>query len=193
MNRATHVDALRGASALRDPWFDHYERLAALGAGEFAHVAGTLAPHLRETAALLARWGNREALCMAGLYHAVYGTAGIHGALVAPAQRAVIADAIGAEAEAIVYLYGACDRDAFHPRIGTPHEARFVDRFSGSEYPISQSALDDFCELTIANEFELARTSAAFCAKHGTSIAHLAERMHAHVGSAALAACRGLA
>ena len=78
----------------------------------------------------------------------------------------MIAGAIGVEAEAIVYLYGACDRDAFHPRIGTPHETQFVDRFSRSEYGIAPSALADFCELTLANEFELACSSAAFWAKH---------------------------
>jgi len=193
MTRATLEDALHGAAAAaRDRWVGHYERLETLGAGNFVHVAGTLAPHLRRTAALLARWGNREALCLAGLYHAVYGTDGIHGALVAHERRSVIAGAIGVEAEAIVYLYGACDRDAFHPRIGTPHETQFVDRFSRSEYGIAPSALADFCELTLANEFELACSSAAFSAKHGASIAYLAGRMHAHASAQALAACRGL-
>jgi len=193
MNRAPGPDAPhRTAAAVGDPWAAHYERLTTMGAGEFVHVVGTLAPHLQGTAALLERWGNRETLCLAGLYHAVYGTAGIHGALVSHERRSLIADAIGTEAEAIVYLYGACDRDAFHPRIGTAHATQFVDRFTRSEYSIAQSALADFCELTLANEFELARSSAAFAAKHGRSLARLAERMRSHVSDAALGAFRNL-
>jgi len=193
MNRAPGPDAPhRTAAAAGDPWAGHYERLTTMGAGEFVHVVGTLAPHLQGTAALLERWGNRETLCLAGLYHAVYGTAGIHGALVSHERRSLIADAIGTEAEAIVYLYGACDRDAFHPRIGTAHATQFVDRFTRSEYSIAQSAFADFCELTLANEFDLARSSAAFAAKHGRSLARLAERMRGHVSDAALGAFRDL-
>ena len=163
-----------------------------MGADVFPHVTGTLAPHLRHTAVLLAHWGNREALCVAGLYHAAYGTDGIVGALVSHERRSLLAAIIGDDAESIVYLYGACDRDAFHPRIDTPRATQFVDRFAQSEYAISASSLADFCELTLANEFELARSSAAFAAKHGRSLARLAERMRAHVSRAALCACRGL-
>ena len=173
-----------------DPWLAHYEHLAAMGAGEFAHVAGMLAPHLANTAALLREWGNRDALCAAGLYHAVYGTDGIRGALIPLERRAAIAVVIGAEAEAIVHVYAACDRDAFHPRIGTPRATRFVDRFMASEYPISVQALADFCELTLANELELARRSAAVLAKHRRELAQLADRMRPHVSEAALRACR---
>ena len=119
-----------------DPWRAHYDRLAAMGAGDFAHVAGTLAPHLANTASLLQQWGNRDALCVAGLYHAVYGTAGIRGELATLARRSAIAEVIGVEAEAIVFVYAACDRDAFHPRIGTPRETRLVDRFTATDYTI---------------------------------------------------------
>lgn len=171
--------------AASDPWRAHYERLAAMGAGDFAHVAGTLAPHLSNTAALLQQWGNRDALCIAGLYHALYGTDGIKGELTTLASRSAIAEVIGAEAEAIVYVYGACDRDAFHPRIGTPRETQFVDRFNAVEYSIPVSMLADFCELTLANELELARSSAAFLAKHRHDLAELANRMLPHLSDAA--------
>ena len=173
-----------------DPWLAHYERLAAMGAGDFAHVAGTLAPHLAKTAALLQQWGNRDALCLAGLYHAVYGTDGIRGELTPLARRPAIAEVIGVEAEAIVYVFAACDRDAFHPCIGTPRETQFVDRFSATQYSIPVSMLADFCELTLANELELARSSAAFLGKHRGELAELADRMRPHVSDAALRACR---
>jgi hypothetical protein len=168
---------------------DPYERLVAMGADEFPHIAGTLAPHLLRTASLLREWGNRPALCLAGLYHAVYGTAGIRGALVPPGRRHAIVEIIGAEAEHIAYLYGACDRDAFHPRIGTGDARQFVDRFTRSEYAISDAALRDFCELTLANERELAVSSDAFHAKHRDALARLAGQMRDLVSAGAYAAC----
>src|SRR4051812_20950107 len=70
-------------NAASDRLTRHYRQLLALGADHFPHVAGSLAPHLSRTAALLQQWGNRPALCLAGLYHAVYGTDGIVGSLVA--------------------------------------------------------------------------------------------------------------
>lgn len=175
-----------------DLFTGHYQRLLALGADEFPHVAGSLAPHLLRTASLLQRWGGRPALCLGGLYHAVYGTDGIRGSLVAPDRRRAIADVIGRDAECIAYRYGACDRDAFHPRIGTDASLQFVDRFTRSEYAIGESALRDFCELTLANELELARSSDAFLAKHRADLARLAGQMHAFVSANAHDACARL-
>jgi hypothetical protein len=175
-----------------DPLTGHYQRLLALGADAFPHVAGSLAPHLLRTASVLQRWGGRPALCLGGLYHAVYGTDGIRGSLVALDRRGDVADVIGSDAESIAYLYGACDRDAFHPRIGTDASLQFVDRFTRSEYPIDDAALRDFCELTLANEVELARSSDAFLAKHRRDLARLAGQMHAFVSAAARDACAHL-
>ena len=167
-----------------------YDRLLALGADGFPHVAGSLASHLRRTEALLRRFGSRDALCLAGLYHAVYGTDGIRGCLADLRERDSIASIIGREAERIVYAYCACARALFHPRIGTPAQQRFADRFTGTEYPISEQALRDFCELTLANELELATSSAAFRAAYGAELAGFFERMRDLVSRAAFAAYR---
>lgn len=151
--------------------------LHALGASGFVHVNGTLERHLRRTQRLLRRWGSRDALCLAGLYHAVYGTAGITGRLVGLRARKAIADVIGDEAERMVYLYGACDRERFHPRIGTPVQYLFADRFADSEYAIVEAQLRDFCELTAANELELALASPHFKLRHRAALSHLFGRM----------------
>jgi hypothetical protein len=154
------------------------ERLRALGAAAFAHVNGTLEPHLRGTERLLRRWGNREAVCVAGLYHAVYGTDGITGRLVGLDAREAIAAVIGVEAERLAYVYGACDRECFHPRIGTRLQNRFVDRFTDSECAITDAMLRDFCEITVANELELALGNADFKRRHAKALAELFGRMH---------------
>ena len=162
-------------------------RLLALGADDFPHHVGSLAEHLQRTERILRAWGSREALCLAGLYHSVYGTEGITGALVPLAARSAVVRIIGAEAEALAYRFGACARDVFHPRIGTADELRFADRFTGDEYAIDRQALADFCEMTIANELDLAGKSERFRAKHGPELLALFARMRGRAGDLALA------
>jgi hypothetical protein len=163
-------------------------RLRALGASRFVHVNGTLERHLRGTQRLLRNWGSRDPLCLAGLYHAVYGTDGITGRLVELDARDAVAKVIGDEAERAVYVYAACARDGFHPRIGTPMQNVFVDRFADSEYPITDCELRDFCELTIANELELALSSTSFKLRHRRDLSELFARMGDLASDAARAA-----
>ena len=144
-----------------------FRQLQALGADAFAHVNGSLALHLQGTEALLRRWGNREAVCLGGLYHAVYGTDRITGSLADLGMREAIAAVLGSEAEELAYLYGACARETFHPRNGTPDQLMFADRFAACEYPISASRLRDLCEITMANELDLALANPRFRDKYG--------------------------
>ena len=164
--------------------------LRALGAEAFPHIAGSLATHLERTEAWLRRFGAREALCSAGRHHAIYGTAGIHGALVPLSQRHAVAQAIGDEAERIVYRFAACDRDRFHPRIGGADECLFAERFAAREERIAVRELRDFCELTLANELDLVATSPAFRRKHRDDLLELSQRMRLHVSDACYATIR---
>lgn len=154
-----------------------FERLHELGVGEFVHLNGSLIEHLKGTADLLKAWGNREALCNAGLYHAVYGTDGYDQSLVGLAMRPQVASLIGAEAEEITYLYGACDRNAFYPRIGTTSQLIYSNRFTRKSFEIRYSALKDLCELVLANELEIARNSESFRKEHGERLGRLFEQM----------------
>lgn len=152
-------------------------KLQALGAGEFVHLNGSLASHLRGTESLLRSWGASEVVCVAGLYHAVYGTDGYNPSLVGLNSRSQISALIGTEAEALAYLYGACNRAVFYPRIGGESQLVFADRFQSSEYPISIEQLKNLCELVLANELEIASNSAEFRATYGPQLLLLFERM----------------
>ncbi|HSC98173.1 MAG TPA: hypothetical protein VLI21_04675 [Casimicrobiaceae bacterium] len=169
---------------------DPYLHLVALGGERLPHVSGTLAAHLRRTENLLRSWGSRDALCVAGLYHAVYGTAGIRDKLLDVSERGSVAEVIGAEAEAIAYLYGACDRGRYHPRIGTAMQFCFADRFTGAEYLLSAASLRDFCELTVANELELATTSEWFRQRCRRELCVFFDRMQGLISDGAVTAYR---
>ena len=167
-----------------------FAELQVMGAGEFKHLNGSLAAHLRGTEALLRAWGAREALCLAGLYHAAYGTDGYQPALVSVGMRPKIAALIGEDAEEIAYLYGACLRQVYYPRIGTNSQHMFADRFSDSQYEISVERVCDITELILANELEIASGSLEFRVSHGKKLSELFERMRAFVSPSGFEAYR---
>jgi Domain of unknown function (DUF6817) len=111
---------------------------------------------------LVVDWKAAPALQDAGLFHAAYGTSGFTDQMVSLDQRHLIADIIGEEAEEIVYLYCSCDRDVFWPSIGVTEPLLFKDRFSAAEFELAPQQLREFCELTAANELQLAANDPTF-------------------------------
>src|SRR5262249_57096491 len=107
------------------------ELLAARGAAGISHPGGTLLAHLQRVHALLAQWGERPAVQLAGLYHAFYGTDGFATALGSPGRRDELAAVIGEEAERLVYFYASCDRRFSYPRLAES-PGPFQDRFTGT-------------------------------------------------------------
>lgn len=156
---------------------DKFKALANLGAGEFEHLDGSLIEHLNGTKEILARWGGSQMLQDAGLYHAAYGTAGFEESLASTDQREKIAAIIGAEAEEIVYQYCACDRQVFFANLGQSPDPLFKNRFTGESYHLAETMLRDFCELTAANEIEIAIDNPDFIEEHGASLAGIIRDM----------------
>jgi Domain of unknown function (DUF6817) len=162
---------------------DVFKQLAELGADELQHINGSLLSHLEGTYGLLKAWGNREGLCKAGLYHAVYGTFAFESSLVDLKKRERIAVLIGPEAERIVYYYGACDRDYFYPRIGRLDEPNFLNRFTGQFENISKQMVGDLLELTLANELEIIKKDDAFLAERRVKYESLFDRFEPFVSA----------
>ena len=59
-----------------------------------------------------------------------------------------------------------------------------------SEYSITEAALRDFCELTLANELELAISSEAFRTEYRAELVDFFDRMRGLVSAAGYEACR---
>jgi hypothetical protein len=127
------------------------------------HIFGDLLSHLVGVEELVRAWGGTDLLALAALGHATYGTHGFAPRLLELDQRAALAEAIGAEAEALVYFYASCDRDAFYPQLVSPGRALdglcFRDRFTGEHSAPDASSVTLFVDLTYANETELALSS----------------------------------
>jgi uncharacterized protein (TIGR00369 family) len=145
------------------------ESLASCGANEIPHPGGTLLAHLERVQALLAEWGARPVLQLAGLCHGYYGTDGFATALGDIARRQVLSVIIGEEAERLVYLYASCDRAFSYPHLGEP-EGPFKDRFTGAVLSPSLPLRRDFAELTAANELDIMQVNSDLRAQHGPGL-----------------------
>jgi hypothetical protein len=74
------------------------------------HSGRSLYEHLCGTHDLLQEWGNRDAVCAAGLFHSIYGTRYFRHRAWPLADRRTIMDLIGVEAEALAYTFCTSDR-----------------------------------------------------------------------------------
>ncbi len=100
-----------GGARRRWPSSDRHDAAAT------PHLFGDLLTHLLGTEALVRQWGGSDRLALAALGHATYGTDGFEPHLLPVSERAQLAAAIGDRAEALVYFYASCDRDAFYPQL----------------------------------------------------------------------------
>jgi hypothetical protein len=134
------------------------------------HPGGTLLEHLGRVRRLLAGWGADPAVQSAGMCHAAYGTDGFDQSLLGVTERGALADLIGDRAEALVYLYGSCDRGTVYPRIGRTAAVVFRDRFTGEEHAPSGEDLRAFLEITAANELDVMAHNEELAARYGPAL-----------------------
>ena len=169
--------------------------LQASGAQHTPHTGRSLLAHLHGTYLLLQQWGNSDAVCLAGLFHSIYGTnAFAHQSLLA-SQRAELCAASGAEAEALAWLFCSIDRPhAILQSLQQSHADQAVSvkarRYAGealatSHLSVSHQQLQALAEIECANLIEQGSWSTAlrelYCAALDGS---------ANLSSGALAALR---
>lgn len=143
------------------------------GAEDIDHPGGTLYAHLRRVADQLAAWDAADDVVLAGLCHATYGTDGFGTALLPVQRRGELADVIGRDAEAIVYLYASCDRTATYPQLGGTGPVELKDRFTGQVRSVDPVPLRAFMEITVANELDVLAHNAEFAAQYGDALLEL--------------------
>jgi hypothetical protein len=148
------------------------------GAADIAHPGGTLFEHLCRVAELLTTWGSSDDLQAAGLCHACYGTDGFATALLALEERPLLTESIGAEAEAMVYLYASCDRSAVYPRFGVSGQLVVTNRFTDESSAAGDRSARNFLELTAANELDLILVNPESAATWGPDFHRLLLRAH---------------
>ncbi|MFE9651112.1 hypothetical protein ACFYO0_44950 [Streptomyces sp. NPDC006365] len=95
---------------------------------------------------------------------------------------------IGAEAEAIVDLYGSCDRKATYSAL-TDADGYVHDRFTDHAGLPEPQRRHDIAELTAANELDLACIDPSFREQRGGELLALFTRFHPLLSQPAWSSC----
>jgi hypothetical protein len=138
--------------------------LRDLGAESIEHPGGTLYAHLCRVQQRLAELGQDPGVQSAGLAHAVYGTDGFDVALLDWTDRGQLRELIGADAETLVYLYGACDRKRSWRQLATTGEVH--DRFTGQARRVRSDQLTPLVDVSIVNELDVIAQMPSLLDKH---------------------------
>jgi hypothetical protein len=101
----------------------------------------SLYSHLLETYRILKKWNSSEDICLAGLYHIIYGTYSYRKSLVNLEQRGIIKAAIGSDAEKLVYYYCLEDRKHFPSNFEQVNEFKLINYRDKKEIIITQTEL----------------------------------------------------
>lgn len=132
---------------------DYYRFLLARGAGEIDHYGRPLLAHLKGTFELLRDWRNPDEVCVAGLFHAVYGTENLTACRPDLSYRAQVQALIGRRSEELALLFGVADRTALLTRNTLP-PYHVVRHDSGETVPVSPDVLSALVEIGSANLVE---------------------------------------
>jgi hypothetical protein len=148
------------------------ELLRSRGAEDIEHPGGTLDAHLERVRVRLAALGASTDLQLAGRAHAVYGTDGFDVALLRLDERPLLAGLIGADAELLVYRYGACDRRRTWGALAGSRQVH--DRFTGDVEVLTPDEARAFAELSLVNELDVAEHAPGILDRHGELFRRLA-------------------
>lgn len=128
----------------------HVALLEELDAHVTSHSRRTLLEHLQGTHDLLVEWENPPHICVAGLFHSVYGTYAFDKQSADLGMREQIRDVIGAKAERLVHLFCVTDRRCFYEHLGEP-SIYLHDIVGDCDMKLDRDSLAALIEIEVAN------------------------------------------
>lgn len=135
--------------ALAPPTGARLALLKQLGFGELEHDSHVpFLSHLVGTRRVLVEWGERPAMCDAGLFHSAYGTE--YFPVDQDVDRGEVQAVIGVEAETIAHAWCTIRRDTFE--LGS--SATVIDRTTGKRITVGDELLADIATLWAADTVE---------------------------------------
>lgn len=133
---------------------EYMDLLIKLGTDKVGHSQGSFYEHLIGTHDLLKSWGNKKSVCLAGLFHSIYGTEDFTDSTLAYERRQELQRIIGKEAEHLVYLFCTTQRRSFFNNLSAlarGGQLQVLDRQAQQMIPVSKETLVNLLELEVAN------------------------------------------
>ena len=135
------------------------------GAETIEHPGGTLYAHLGRVHDRLGALGHGPQVRLAGLAHAAYGTDGFDLTLLDVTDRAPLRELVGERAEALIYLYAACDRSRTWKAL--PDTRQVWNRFTDRAETLAPDQIQPFTDLSIVNELDVAEQDPGIAQRYG--------------------------
>jgi hypothetical protein len=142
--QAPHAASGRALDALIEP-------LVLAGAASTPQPESAILPDLVQTYELLRTWHRSDAVCLAGLFHGVYGTAGSPRRLIPLRQRERVREVIGEQAEQLVYACCAATEDTLQQALLHGDPRLVVDRWHQAPLDIDLETLTAIATLIMAH------------------------------------------
>lgn len=100
--------------------------LRTVQAEAMPHSGASLLDHLEGVERLLIKWNAPSHVCLAGLFHSVYGTEAFRRAVVRPGDRNRVREVIGTQAERLVHLFCGMRMTSFFTALdeGAPYRVQ---------------------------------------------------------------------
>jgi len=131
----------------------YLELLKVFNTDNNSHTNRTLTNHLIGTYELLEKWGNSKEICLAGLFHSIYGTMFYKIPSVELSEREYLKKNIGTKSEELSYLFCITDRRKYFDLIDE-NKVELIDVVHNKNISISKIDLFLLIEIEFANILE---------------------------------------
>ncbi|MEQ8785403.1 MAG: hypothetical protein RIC55_03855 [Pirellulaceae bacterium] len=133
----------------------YLEFFRQIGADEVEHTEKTYLAHAASVYRDLKSWSCDEEVCLAGLFHSIYGTEVFKRFALPVERREDVRALIGARAEQLAYWNSAMCRLSFDKAVERGEEPySIVDRMTGGEFTPTPAEFDDLCRIHLCDWLE---------------------------------------
>lgn len=123
--------------------------------GHIRHGTRTLYEHLKGTHRLLWEHGRPEYVCLAGLFHSIYGTNIFKPQAASTNDRRDVIVLIGQRSERLAHIFCSIDRPrALISEASLDPPYSIEDRFGGEDFKLEPRDLYDLLSIELANLME---------------------------------------
>jgi len=128
--------------------------LVSVGADKIPHSDTRFLSHLIGVYRDLKDWGCEEPVCLAGLFHSIYGTEMFQGFALPLTERDTIRGLIGERAERLAYVNCALTRPSMDASVASPAPPQLWDRFDDAPLEVTESEFTDLVTLHLCDRLE---------------------------------------
>ena len=128
--------------------------LQSLGTKDIPHTGEGFFAHLVAVYRDLKKWGCDEAVCLAGLFHSIYGTEKFRRFALPLERRNEVIELIGAHAERVAYINCVMDRATFDVLVLDGGELRVRNRDTAEWIDLTQREFDDLKTMHLCDWLE---------------------------------------